>query len=493
MSRVIAATSILLMWLLVMTVSVQAADPDLDWHELYGDSLRDIGTWVETSSTYGYVACGFEDFEGSENEDAFLMRLDEYGDTMWVKSYGDSLEDHFMSLKETSDGGYILAGFTERVPYNMDAYLVRTDAAGDTLWTSNFDYGRDEILYRVLQTPDGGFIAAGFTSSFGSSTSTDILAMKVDVDGNEKWMDYYMGPGHNRAYDMCEADDGDYVITGFTDVGAQRSDMILLKIAEYDGDSLWAQVYGDTSLEVGRGIRTTPDGGFIVAGYKRDYSYDWSRGQLLRTDEGGDTLWTREYEAGGYMFLHGLEIAADNGFICVGSNDTSSTGDSDFYFLKTDTGGDVQWTKMIGKGERESASCVTIADDLGYVAIGYSRVLPATDYNIYIMKLEGDDAGVAAEEEEAAPGLIALEGASPFTRELTVRYEIPAAAQVALAVYDISGRHVATLAEGRKGAGSYRAVWDLTNARGVRLPSGVYFIRCAAEGRSSTVKALVLR
>ncbi|MGD9140748.1 MAG: hypothetical protein PVJ42_04330, partial [bacterium] len=88
MSRVIAATSILLMWLLVMTVSVQAADPDLDWHELYGDSLRDIGTWVETSSTYGYVACGFEDFEGSENEDAFLMRLDEYGDTIWVKSYG---------------------------------------------------------------------------------------------------------------------------------------------------------------------------------------------------------------------------------------------------------------------------------------------------------------------------------------------------------------------------------------------------------------------
>jgi hypothetical protein len=396
-------------------------------------------------------------------------------------------------VQETSDGGYILAGNTEVVPGNLDAYLVRTLRSGDTVWTRNYDLGEDEALYRVIETPDLGFVCAGWTSSAGSPGSTDVFVMKVDEDGDGEWKYFYMGLGNNIGFDMCATGDGNYVITGYTEAGADPGEVFLLKIDGDTGDSLWAKTYGGSTWDYGHGITETPDGGLVVVGAKSN-SPSWARGYMIRTDGAGDTLWTREYGiGGGHIRLGDIDVTPDYGYICVGFIDSTGAGDLDFYFLKTDQKGMVHWSRSWGKEIRERLESVVIADDLGYVAAGYNHNYPGQDFDIYIVKLEGDDAGVEPIEQASMPGLLVLEGASPFTSDVVIRYEIPAAAQVRLAVYDVAGRHVRTLSDGRLGAGTYRTSWDLTSDRAEKVPSGVYFIKCETPGRSAVEKALVIR
>jgi hypothetical protein len=485
---------LLAVFLLAAATSVRAAAPDLDWAEIYGDSLRDVGYWIEEHSYHGYVVSGYADFGNTGTSKALLMRLNSVGDTLWARTYRDTLPGAALCVQETPDRGYILAGYVEMPTGNADALFIRTDANGDTLWTRSFDFGEHEYLYRVLETPDGGFIAAGFTSSLAPAGSTDVLVIKIDEDGHGEWKKLCGGPGHNRAYDICRASDGDYVVSGYSEVGADLGDVLIMKVDADNGDSLWAKTYGDTTRETGRSIEMTHDGGFIVAGSRSDYTPGRISGYLLRTDATGDSLWAKVYgDTSVYTSFTALALTPDHGFICAGYIDTTSTGNSDCYYVKTNSNGDVQWTKAVGKDAREAALCVAVTSDLGYASAGYSRELPGGDYYVFVVKLGEDEAGVDPVGEQPLPGLLAVDGANPFTSSVPVRYEIPATSHVSLAVYDVEGRQVAVLTDAVRSAGVHSAVWDLRNAGGSLVPSGVYFIRCAAAGRSGVEKVIVLR
>jgi len=494
MKKVCSGSVLLVAVLLAAATSALATPPDLDWADIYGDSLRDVGLWIEEHSYDGYVVSGYADFGNTGIYKAFLMRLNSVGDTLWTRTYRDTLRGGAMCVQETPDRGYILAGYVAMPTGNIDALFIRTDENGDTLWTSSFDFGEHEYLYRVLETPDGGFIAAGFTSSLAPAGSTDVLVLKIDEDGHGEWKKLCGGPGHNRAYDICRASDGDYVVCGYSEMGADRSDVLVMKIDADNGDSLWAKTYGDTTRESGRSIEMTPDGGFVVVGNRSDYTLDHIFGYLLRTDAAGDSLWSKAYgDTSEFTSFSGLALTPDHGFICAGYVDTAMAGDSDCYYVKTDQNGDVQWTKAVGKDAREAVGCVTMTSDLGYASAGYSRDLSGLDYNIFVVKLGEDEAGVDRACEVPLPGLLAVDGANPFTSSVPVRFEIPATSHVSLAVYDVEGRQVAVLNDAVKSAGPHSAVWDLRNAGGGPVPSGVYFIKCAAAGRSGVEKVIVLR
>ncbi len=485
---------LVVMLVLAGAASVHAAAPDLDWADVYGDTLRDVGYWIEEHSSQGYLVSGYADFGLTGISSACLMRLNPAGDTLWTRTYWDTVPGAVVCVQETHDGGCILAGYIERVPGNLDALFIRTDANGDTLWTSSFDFGGNDVLYRVLETPDSGFIATGFISPPPVPGTTDVLVLRIDGDGNGVWKTICGGPGHNRGYDICEAGDGDYVVSGYTETATELANLLLIKFEADSGDSLWAKTYGDTAGESGRSIEATHDGGLVVAGSKTDYGLDMIAGYIVRTDAGGDSLWTRVYrETSAYISLYSLALTADNGFICSGYYDTSSTGNSDCYFLKTDADGNVQWTKEVGKDPREAATSVTVTSDLGYASTGYSRELPGEDFNFIVVKLGEDDAGADPVEGLRQPLLLSVDGANPFTSTVPVRFELAATSHVSLAVYDVEGRQVALLADAVECAGSHRAVWDLRNASGSLVPSGVYFIRCAASGLSGVQKVIVLR
>jgi flagellar hook assembly protein FlgD len=110
-----------------------------------------------------------------------------------------------------------------------------------------------------------------------------------------------------------------------------------------------------------------------------------------------------------------------------------------------------------------------------------------------LQKLSEDDAGVVHVESISPPDWLAVDGANPFTEDVSIRFEVPAAGRVSLTVFDVTGRRVATLADGQVSAGLHRATWDRRSSGGDDVISGVYFIKCEAAGRSAVEKVLVLR
>ena len=206
--------------------------------------------------------------------------------TSWWRTYGGTSYDCGNSVQQTSDSGYIVACETYSLgPVTRDVYLIKTDASGDTLWTRI--YGRDEDQgLSVQQTSDGGYIVAGETYPFGAAMR-DVYLIKTDANGDTLWTRTYGGTSEDFCYSVWQTADGGYIIVGRTEsYGAGRDDVWLLK-TDANGDTLWTRTYGGTSYEGGNSVRQTPDGGYIIAASTASYGEGDFDIWLIKTDAQG--------------------------------------------------------------------------------------------------------------------------------------------------------------------------------------------------------------
>jgi len=129
----------------------------------------------------------------------FLVAVVAAQDTLWTRTYGGSDDDWAISVQQTTDGGYIIAGSTDpSYPDSTDWYLIKTDASGDTIWTRTYGGSSSDHAYSVQQTTDGGYIVTGWTSSFGAGSS-DVYLLKTDASGDTLWTRAYGGTGYDCA------------------------------------------------------------------------------------------------------------------------------------------------------------------------------------------------------------------------------------------------------------------------------------------------------
>ena len=206
---------------------------DTLWSKRYGSTFGGDFAWsVRQTSDSGYVIVGTTSL-GAGSGDIWLLKTDENGDTLWAKTYGGGSWDYGISVDQTTDGGYIVTGRTNSfcVGYS-DVWLLRTDSNGDTLWTKTFGGEGCEGGRFVQQTSDGGFIVAGWTDSYGAGWY-DVWIIKTNSAGDTLWTQLYGGAG----YDGCngggqQTSDGGYVFpTETTSFGANRlSDIWLIRI-----------------------------------------------------------------------------------------------------------------------------------------------------------------------------------------------------------------------------------------------------------------------
>ncbi|MDD5528755.1 MAG: T9SS type A sorting domain-containing protein [bacterium] len=202
------------------------------WGEFfYNTSLEGgcSGFSVQQLPDKGYVMCGTI-YDSIYKKFAFLLRTDSLGDSIWSKTY-DGINVGFSEVQLTTDNGYILTGGTNfYVAGKGDVWLVKTDSLGDTLWTKIFggdscsDYG-----YSVQQTTDGGFIIAGTTYSFGAG-KCDAYLIKTNSSGDTLWTKTFGGINDDAAYSVQQVSDGGYVIAGYKDYsGTIGEDIYLIK------------------------------------------------------------------------------------------------------------------------------------------------------------------------------------------------------------------------------------------------------------------------
>ncbi len=155
---------------------------DHDWNETYGGSSEDRGYCVaQTTPDGGYIIVGYTYSDGAGYSDVLLIKTDVWGSEHWNKTYGGIYHDEGRCVKQTSDGGYIITGYTNYtgVPNTGDVWLIKTKSNGDHDWNKTYGGTDKEEGYCVAQTTDGGYIITGYTESYGFYNTKDVWLIKV--------------------------------------------------------------------------------------------------------------------------------------------------------------------------------------------------------------------------------------------------------------------------------------------------------------------------
>ena len=306
----------------------------------------------------------------------------------WEKTFGGPCMDHGHSVRQTHDGGFILAGSVDVscASYIYDMYLVKTDQNGEELWSNTFGGAGDELAYSVVEAHDGGYIIIGETDSIGAGNS-DVYMIKTDKVGNEVWSRTFGGTDWDFAYHIEETDDGGYIIVGNTySFGAGSIDFYLIK-TDKDGNELWSRAYGTSTLDLAMEGHQTDDGGYIIVGQTE---VDWVSTDydvyLVKTDENGNELWSRSYGAANDESGQSVHQTTDGGYIIAGDIWTLSFVDLDFLLIRTDENGNELWSKNFGIYRNDSANSILQTLDGGFIFTGFSEFDAAYRTDLVLVK-----------------------------------------------------------------------------------------------------------
>lgn len=310
-------------------------------------------------------------------------------DTLWTKIYGGLADDEGSSVQQTTDGGFIIVGTRHlNGAHDKDIYIIKTTAQGNTVWEKTYGGADLDWGVSVQEDNDGGYLIAGYTCSFGAGR-TDVYLIKVDVNGDTLWTKTYGGTGGDMGYSIEKTNDGGYIIAGATSsmgLGIPNFlNVYLIKINK-NGDTLWTKTYGGVYPDIGRSVQQTSDGGYIIVGYKKDpFPGDWDV-YVIKTDESGDTLWTKTYGGTGDDQALSVQETSDGEYIIVGSIWSSAVGCHVVYLVKITVKGDTIWTRTYGCG---IGYTVRESSDKGYVIVGTSKPFDR-GRDVYLIKTEPD-------------------------------------------------------------------------------------------------------
>ncbi len=413
--------------------------PSLQWQQSFGGTNGDILYSLEQTSDGGYLLGGYS-LSGTNgnktsvnfgtaglNGDFWVVRLDASGNKLWDKTYGGTNDEPLFCLRATADGGFVLGGSSNsgisgnksaRRFGSRDFWVVKIDANGGKTWDASFGATGDDILFSLQQTSDGGYILGGYSESGigGNKTSpnygtagedADFWVVRLDANGTNLWDRTYGGSGDDRLASLQEVAGGGFILAGSSSSPASTNSPVDgtktgTNYGGYDywivrldaaGNQLWDKSYGgsadDGALNVQ--IRQTTDGGFIVggesfsgvSGNKTSASFGSSDYWVLRLDANGDKVWDRSYGGTFNEALTALAQTADGGFMLGGLSDSGVSGNksstnygfSDCWLVRVNASGDKLWDQTYGGASQDGKLNVSLqpTSDGGWLLGGDSE------------------------------------------------------------------------------------------------------------------------
>jgi PKD repeat protein/putative intracellular protease/amidase len=245
-----------------------------EWSKTFGGAGLDVGKSVCQTGDGGYIICGYTRSFGTDNQDVYLIKTNASGDTLWTRVHSGNLSELAHAIVETDDGGYIIAGSSIREISgtfgDRDIYILKTDSQGNEEWSRLIHHFYFDSAHSIKQTSDGGFIIAGQTDILFQEL-LDTYLIKIDSEGNEVWRHQR---GESTYYDygrsVCVNSDGGFLLCGTTRSIENGNDVYLIK-TDADGNEIWKKIFGGPGSEWGSSVVETGDGGYIITGHTDSY------------------------------------------------------------------------------------------------------------------------------------------------------------------------------------------------------------------------------
>ena len=383
-----ARSFILGILLVIVLFLLSITNAHAQWAYTYGGTAYDYATSIKQTSDGGYIATGYTESFGAGNSDVWLLKLDGSGNVIWQKTYGGTGRDYTFDAQQTEDGGYLVTGMTNSFSAgDLDVWLLKLDGSGNVTWEKTYGGIGDDSAASVRQTEDGGYIVAGGTSSFGAGSS-DFWLLKLDGSGNVTWEKAYGGTGYDYAMSIKQSFDKGYIVAGYTSsFGVTNSGMWIIKVDE-NGVITWQKTFGGTGYDYAESITQTQDGGYLVAGETTSFGagdYDlW----IIKLDENGVITWQKTYGGTAYDYASSITQTQDVGYLVAASTESFGAGRNDLWLIKLDNAGAIAWEKTYGGSGNDGIYFVNQVQDGTIIAAGGTDSFGAGNRDFWLLKLD---------------------------------------------------------------------------------------------------------
>ena len=378
-----------LLILFMFSHGVMAEVRSSSWEKFFGGSKNDEFNAIQQTSDGGYIVAGYTESFGNGGADAWVIRLDKDGNKVWDKTFGGAKSDVANAIQQTFDGGYIVAGYTESFGNGgTDVWVIKLDKDGNKVWDKTFGGEKGDIANSIQQTSDGGYIVAGYTESFGNG-GADAWVIRLDKDGNKLWDKTFGGEKGDVANSIQQTSDGGYIVAGYTEsFGNGGADAWVIKL-DKDGNKVWDKTFGGLADDVASSILQITDGGFIIAGYMV-FPFLGMDVWVIRLDKDGNMVWNKTFGGTKADNARSIQQTKDGGFVVAGFSESFGKGTLDAWVIKLDKDGNKEWDKTFGGKDWDVAKSIQQTKDGGYIIAGFTESFGAGGRDGWVIKLEKD-------------------------------------------------------------------------------------------------------
>jgi hypothetical protein len=450
----------------------------ITFEKTIGGFYDDRGQSVAQTNDGGYIITGRIGGSTLGSSHIWLIKTNEYGDTLWTKTLGGNTSKVGNSVIQSSDGGYVVVGSKYNGSY-QDVYLIKTNSSGNTIWTRSFGGAYEDIGFSVEQTNDGGYIITG-SKGINSSINCDVYLIKTDTGGNMIWDKTYGGPLIEQGDCVTQTSDSGYIIAGLTQsFGAGYNDVYLIRTNK-TGDTLWTKTYGGADYDEGHALVKTNDGGFLITGLATAGD-GFGDVFIIKTTANGDTIWTKTY--GGPNTEYGASVSKvlDGGYIITGTKYKVGWGYGDVYLIRIDANGDSLWSKTFGGTDDDYGSCIKQTNDGGFIITGTKYNYAITNNDVYLIKTNANGQVMGVEDNIAQSNTFTL-SPNPFSHFTQISFG-QTYGDIALEVYNIQGQRVTE--------NHYAACNEITLHRN-GLRQGMYFLQLTLDGKRVETRKIII-
>ena len=385
--------------------------PSIEWQKTIAGAGQDDAYDIHETSDLGFIIAGrsystysLDNFHNNGLSDFLVVKLNSNSEVVWQKNFGGSGEEEAYSIEETLDGGFIVAGYTysndidvmNKTDNSADFWILKLDSGGNIQWQKIFGGSNNEFAKSVIQTQDLGYLITGHTFSNDRDITlnkgmSDAWVIKTDQNGIIEWQKTFGGSNEDYSNSIIEAKDG-----GFTFTGSSRSnngdltsnhgyfDIWVVKI-QTNGDILWQKSIGDADTDLAFDIEQTLNNEYYVTGYSQSHEPGFKGLQdyiVLKLNPDGLLIWKKYYGGTESDQAHSIVATNDGGAIINGlsdsgngdvhNNHTITNGETDFWIVKINSEGIIEWETTLGGSDSESSYSGTVTSDGGYVTAGYA-------------------------------------------------------------------------------------------------------------------------
>ena len=429
-------TKLLYSTLLVCTLSTTAfAQPVISAQKDLGGSDLDFFTSMALTTDGGRIAGGYSisNISGQKTEnsrgafDYWIVKLDSTNKIEWDKTLGGNDIDILTTIQQTSDGGYMLGGYSfsnasgekkQNSRGSADYWIVKLDSRGNIQFDKTIGGNSFDNLFALQQTSDGGYILGGtsFSNKSGNKTEdsrggTDYWVVKLNSKGTIEWNKTIGGNDDDDLAALQQTSDGGYILGGisFSNSSGEKAENSK-GVADYwvvklnsNGSKQWDKTIGGSGYDQLNALQQTKDGGFILGGH----SFSNISGDKTENNRGGADYWVVKLGSIGNIQFdktfggddldipNALQQTSDGGYILGGRSFSNKSGDKtennrgneDYWIVKLNNKGNKQWDKTIGGNNSDECFSIKETSKNRYVAGGYSLSNASGDKT---SKLKGD-------------------------------------------------------------------------------------------------------